>query len=336
MFEPKSHWEKRAALTENLVQALLQTLPPQVGQKIFAQWAMNIQGIKDSTALSVLNEGKPGIPNVDENLIADPFFTTDLLRHNFGPTFFKEPNAKFIPEGQLAENAIGTAGFGTKWKDWVASLPMINDAMGPGLSSGFYNDGNSNEPSVLVALRHDTFAGPAITLLGWHGGDQNHQVLFLDHMDHKLFGRGGPEWRTEMVSYYGQVTKADYAVAFGRALQTQGITDIRLPSINESEDAIIVSELAGATVNFFAATQVEVPGLEKVEEAAAALVEQIEAAPSDEVADASTEAAPVEYGRGQNPVFVAYDDSGYASENEVATEEVEVVPAQVLAPEPKA
>lgn len=118
MFEPKTYQERRARLNEITVHQLLQTFAPMMGEagmEMIRNYNQAEMRLRRDESLRVL--GTPELA-IEEAVSTD--YITGLARANLGRTFF---NAKAA--GTTIENAIGTKGFGMKYKDWLNGLPTV-------------------------------------------------------------------------------------------------------------------------------------------------------------------------------------------------------------------
>lgn len=306
MFEPKTMWERRAALNENLTQELIPFLRTAINPKfapqlnhLLAVFQQNQQALKDNHAFEVL--GMDQLP-VDE-MATKPYILAQL-QANLGRTYFQTGNASIqeVAHSATHDGAIGTATFGMKWKEWTGSLAKIDDVASPMLEANFYSDNtflrDLDVPVLLLPIEDEYLV--VVHLNGY----LSLQTLNLTHMPEGYkWEPGNRMWRTEFFSYRGNISKAQFSIAFGMALAKQGQTSMFVRDASDEQFASIVSGLEGIIIVERAAP------LPVAEEVVTAGLLQVEGDAANDAVEATTETAPT--GRGHSAVVTPIDELGY-------------------------
>jgi hypothetical protein len=246
MFEPKDFLSKRAAMNEILLQQLfgyiLHTATPQMKQHLlgtFEQHAKGQQRLKDVEADRVLGDVKyaPGV------LYATHETMLNYLMANVGRTYFGVENHTSAPDG-----SIGTAGFGTKFKDWLGALPDYDTSIGRSMVSGFYRDNHTKGPSNPVPLLVLRNGNELITIV--FNGYVSVMTLNLDHVpaDYRWDNHNHQALRGEMFSYRGDLSIPRLEEELRNALVAQGITELQIPV--DVGNVIGVSEVAPGPIGW--------------------------------------------------------------------------------------
>ncbi len=312
MFEPKTPWERRAALNENLLQELIPFLRTAINPKYNPQlnhlltiFQQNQQALKDNHAFEVLGLDQQPV----ENMASKPYILAQL-QANMGRTYFQTGNAtaQQIVIAADHDGAIGTATFGQKWKEWTGSLAKIDDVASPTLEANFYSDNtflrDLDVPVLLLPIADEYLV--VVHLNGY----LSLQTLNLTHMpEGYTWEPGNRMWRTEFFSYRGNISKAQFSIAFGKALAKHGQTSIYVRDVTDEQFADIVAGLEGIIIVERAAP---LPMAEGVATSGFLQVDE-EAAPANDEVEVTTDAAPAT-GRGQSTVFVPMDEAGYVEE----------------------
>lgn len=220
MFEAVTYHEKRTALAEvilsqtlGIVDLIIDT-STQKGQlasthlnQLRQQYANAVQVLADEEAKRVLGP----VPEENE-LTATRSYVLGALTNNLGRTYLG------VNETAAVDGAIGTAGFGTKFKDWLASLPKLRDELlDP--KTGFYSDG-------------ETLVGQEIPCLVIRDGQTVYHVVYANglgihelHLDylpeiaktpHPVAGFS--QLRREFITYRKSLTKDQFDVAMAEAI----------------------------------------------------------------------------------------------------------------------
>jgi hypothetical protein len=226
MFQPVSYQDKRNALNEILLQQLAnivgRAVPAAQGQlqMILEQYGVGHQRLRDFEANRILGAFSPveGVEYATQPLIAE------YLKANFGRTYFGVPEHTAAPDG-----SIGTAGFGQKFGDWLASLPNFDASIGPDIVPGFYRD----------EMTHP--ARQALPILVMRNGDEMVAIIFFKYIsimalnlaqvpaEYNWSASNHYPLRGEMYTYRGDMTKAEFELQFGEALANQGVTSLHQP-----------------------------------------------------------------------------------------------------------
>lgn len=230
MFEPKTFQEKRAAMTEILCQQILQEvlrMSPTEGRdrlfQAFGSYARGMQGLRDREALRILG---PEV-HAEGERIADLTVIRDYLEANLGRTYFD-----FVNHTKAADGAIGTAGFGKKFNDWVKELPELDVAMSREIQTGFYRDSSTvfgrNIPVLLIRK------GPEVTVIIFN---QHYaaNTLHLDYVDENYRWDAANHYplRGEMYTYRSSLTVEQFEEAFAEALAQHTETPLARPEVKE-------------------------------------------------------------------------------------------------------
>ncbi len=151
MFEPKDYHSKRAALNEIALQQLMNIVYRSGDQNTRAQLEMLMnqfgngqQKLRDEEAnrqLGGVFQGQEGVE------YASPQLILDYLKANVGRTYFGTEEHTSAPQG-----SIGTAEFGTKFKDWIDSLPNYDASISTNMQSGFYVDTMTRQGQKIPVL----------------------------------------------------------------------------------------------------------------------------------------------------------------------------------------
>ena len=289
MFEPTSFADRRSNLNETMMHRML-AVQLRLGQKLqnpalrrdaqgnpqtelqchqeansqlqlhFQDYSRRMQQLRDKYAEEVLGP----VVEAEGQTLVNVQIMLDLIKNNLGKAWFLgAENAS-----QAVDGTVGTAGFGIKYKDWVESLPDLDDSLTDDIQSGFYKDGLSGIgiPVAALVIRYGDEV-LSIVFTGQFGAS----VVNLAHT--KL--RQGA-LRSEQYSYRQNVPLDVFAAEFDKALRAAGVADTY--RFVTAEPAV---EEAPAVTNGFVAT----------EEALAAAAE---AAP-----------ATVTTTAGESPVYVA-------------------------------
>lgn len=250
MFEPKTLWEKRAALNESYVDQLFQTVfgmtvkEPKTHQRmqdVYSRYQQQQQYLKDAHALNVLP--KRDIEQVD---IANWPFIEGILRLNLGRTFFISPVPGMVQKrdevGAEHEGAIASSTFRVKYKDWLEELTDVDTVIGPNMEANFYADRSYREaviPQIILPINGELLAVSFVGRLAT-------QCLALEYMPadwnwdaHRRMAR------SEFHTYRGNITKVEFVQAFAAALQKQGQTDIYVGGLLTEQQ---LTDLAAAGV----------------------------------------------------------------------------------------
>lgn len=315
MFEPTSFADRRANLNETMMHRML-AVQLRLGQKLqnpvlrrdaqgnpqtelqchqeansqlqyhFQDYSRRMQQLRDQYAAEVLG---PVVEAEGQTLVNVPIML-DLIKNNLGKAWFLgTENAS-----QAADGTVGTAGFGIKYKDWVESLPDLDDSLTDDIQSGFYKDGLSGIgiPVASLVIRHGDEV-LSIVFTGQFGAS----VVNLAHT--KL--RQGA-LRSEQYSYRQNVPLDVFAAEFDKALRAAGVADTY--RFVTAEPAV---EEAPAVTNGFVAT----------EEALAAAAEAAPATVTTTAGDEQPVYVATEGGRSGDAPIVQVDEAGHT----VAAEE---------------
>lgn len=248
MFEPKTYQDKRAALNEMAVQQLmnlvLRTADPTTQaqvQMMMEQYGIGHQRLRDAEAERVLG------PVVEaegaEYMTAQTIL--DYLKANVGRTYFGTEEHTDAPEG-----SIGTAGFGKKFKEWLAELPEYDTVLSKDIVSGFYRDTASiyGQTLPLLVIRH----GDEITVTVFNRY-VSVMTLNLAHVpaEYNWANKTHQVLRGELFTYRGNLTKAEFKAELAAALSAQGVTTFSEPvphdvtiDLSQVEEAGVVEQQA--------------------------------------------------------------------------------------------
>lgn len=230
MFEPKSFQEKRAAMSEILLQQVLNEVlriaPTENRERLmqaFGNYARGMQSLRDREAARVLG---PEV-HAEGEKVADLTVVRDYLEANLGRTYFD-----FVIHTKAADGAIGTAGFSKKFNDWVKELPELDVAMSREIQTGFYRDSSTvfgrNIPILLIRK------GSEITVFIFN---QHYaaNTLHLDHVaeDYRWDAANHYPLRGEMYTYRSSLTVAQFEEAFAAALAQHTDTPLARPEVKE-------------------------------------------------------------------------------------------------------
>lgn len=226
MFQPNTYQEKRGALNEILLQQLAgiigRAIPAAQGQlqMILEQYGTGQQRLRDAEANNLLGKFEPteGVEYATQPLIAE------FLKANFGRTYFGVAEHTAAPDG-----SIGTAGFGKKFGDWLASLPNFDASISPNMAVGFYRDEMTHptrQPLPILVLRN---------------GDEMVAIIFFKYIsimalnlahvpaEYNWSAANHYPLRGEMYTYRGDMTKVEFEAQFAAALADQGVTALHQP-----------------------------------------------------------------------------------------------------------
>lgn len=239
MFESKTYQEKRAALNEILLQQVLNEVLRMSDEKgrerlmgAFDSYARAQQGLRDREADRVLGpvEREEGVRYADLPTIRD------YLEANLGRTYFDFRDHTTAPDG-----AIGTAGFGTKFADWVAGLPDLDKSFGPEMKTGFYQDTSTRFGKrfpILVLVD-----GSLITVVIFNQ-HYSAQTLNLDHVpeDYRWENHTHYALRGEMYTYRDHLTVEQFESMFAEALAAHTQVALVAPEVKvletQDDDAV--------------------------------------------------------------------------------------------------
>lgn len=242
MFEAVTYHEKRVALAEvilsqtmGIVDLIIDTnttngkLAAAHLNQLRQQYANATQVLADGEAARVLG------PAPEENeQTATRSFVLGSLTNNLGRTYLG------VNETAAADGAIGTAGFGTKFKDWVASLPNLRtELLDP--STGFYCDSDTlmgqDIPCLLIRDGQTVYHVVYANGLGIH-------ELHLDHLPeiaktpHPVAGFN--QLRREFITYRKSMTKDQFDAALAGAIAAH--TDTPYVAFVEAEPEVQSAE----------------------------------------------------------------------------------------------
>lgn len=232
MFESKTYHEKRAALNEILLQQVLNEVLRMSDEKgrerlmgSFNDYARAQQGLRDREAERVL-----GPVNRDEGMrYADLPTIRDYLEANLGRTYFGFRDHTSAPDG-----AIGTAGFATKFNDWVTGLPDLDKSFGREMKTGFYQD-----TSTRFGMRFPILVlvdGSLITVVIFNQ-HYSAQTLNLDHVpeDYRWDNHTHYALRGEMYTYRDHLTVEQFEALFTEALAAHTEVAMIAPEVKALE-----------------------------------------------------------------------------------------------------
>lgn len=243
MFEPKTFQEKRAAMTEILLQQVLNEVlritPVENRERLmqaFGNYARGMQSLRDREAERVLGP----VIHEEGQRVADLTVIRDYLEANLGRTYFD-----FVNHTKAADGAIGTAGF-KKFNDWVKELPELDVAMSREIQTGFYRDSSTvfgrNIPILLIRK------GPEVTVIIFN---QHYaaNTLHLDYVakDYRWDAANHYPLRGEMYTYRNSLTVEQFEAAFAEALAQHTDTPLarpEVPEVVETTDFVQVEEAA--------------------------------------------------------------------------------------------
>lgn len=238
MFEPTTFAERRANLNETMLHRLL-SVQLRAGQKLqnpslrrdaqgrpqtelqvheeanelltyhFQDYSRRSQQLRDIHAAEVLG---PVVEKEGQTLVNVPVLS-DLIKNNLGKAWFLGAEGISLAK----DGTVGTAGFGTKYKDWVESLPDLDDAMDDDITSGFYKDGLSGI-GIPVAALVIRYGDEVISII--FTGQFGASVINLAHT--KL--RKGA-LRSEQYSYRQNVPEDIFLAELQKALTSAGVSD---------------------------------------------------------------------------------------------------------------
>lgn len=268
MFEPQLYQEKRSALNEILLQQLVgvvmrmtdsftilpalikksagKNITPQTVQladnitqqaqflksslqNVLEQYGQGHQLLRDREAARLIGDVhfEEGVKYADSQRILD------FLKANVGRTYFDTQEPTEAPEG-----SIGTPGFHSKFKDWLAGLPAYDVSVSKDIVSGFYRDEMTQGPTKPLPLLVLRNGNEVITVL--FRVYVSVMVLNLDHLP-KEYNWENPNHyslRGEMYTYRNNMREIDLEVQLAAALADQGITALCTPkSVQVERDA---------------------------------------------------------------------------------------------------
>lgn len=215
MFESKTYHEKRAALNEILLQQMLNEMLRSSDEQgrarlmeSFNQYARGQQGLRDREAERVLG----AVARIDGETYADLPTIRDYLEVNLGRTYFGFRDHTPAPTG-----AIGTAEFGTKFNDWLAALPDLDQSFGREMKTGFYQDTSTRFGQRFPVLVLVDGALITVVIFNQH---YSAQTLNLDYVpeDYRWDNHTHYALRGEMYSYRADLTVARFEELFAEAL----------------------------------------------------------------------------------------------------------------------
>lgn len=235
MFESKSYQEKRAALNEILLQQMLNEMlrtSDENGRarlmEAFNSYARGQQGLRDREADRILGEvvREEGVEYADLTVIRD------YLDANLGRTYFNYKDHTTAPDG-----AIGTAGFGTKFGDWLAGLPDLDKSFGREMKTGFYQDASTRFGQRFPVLALVDGAQITVVIFNQYFSAQ---TLNLDHVpaDYRWDNHTHYALRGEMYSYRNDLTVARFEELFAEALATHTAVALVPPARKEVESIL--------------------------------------------------------------------------------------------------
>jgi len=220
MFEAVTYHEKRVALSEVILSQALGILDliidtnTQKGalaaahlNQLRQQYGQATQVLADQEADRVLG---PVGEETEETLTRN--YVLGALTSNLGRTYLGVENTG------AADGAIGTPGFGTKFKEWLSSLPKLKDELlNP--TTGFYLDGETliGQEIPCLIIRD----GEVVYHVVYAGGLGIHE-LHLDHLPevartpHPVAGFS--QLRREFITYRKSLTKAQFNAALASAI----------------------------------------------------------------------------------------------------------------------
>ncbi|QVD49394.1 hypothetical protein LUCX_324 [Xanthomonas phage vB_XciM_LucasX] len=232
MFEPKSYLEERLALAEIFQQSLAQTLlavvpreqRPQI-QYLFEHYGRSQQLLRDKEAKRVVGEPvlEEGVAYLDQTKLLE------YLKANLGRTYFGTEEETGAPDG-----SIGTKGFGTKFADWLKSLPDMDKSFAKNMPSGFYSDVSRGAPAPILVLNF----GSRLLIAGYHVYLGVFSI-YLDHVpaDFKWEMEDKRALRGEAVTYFNDIKLGDFETEFLKAMSAQGIGEIKIPQAPAAAEA---------------------------------------------------------------------------------------------------
>ncbi|WJJ55158.1 hypothetical protein [Xanthomonas phage RTH11] len=236
MFHPETYQAKRSSLNEIMLQQLvtfMRSVMPAEGKRVidnmFDQYARGQDALKSAEAERVLGPvvKEEGVDYADRGLIFE------YMKANLGRTYFDMDEKTAAPDG-----SIGTAGFGTKFKDWLASLPDFDESISPDMQTGFYRDDNTlggaqhgNKSLPVLVLRHGSQLIASV-----YNNYLSPVVLHLDHIptDFPWHLKSKSALRSEMYAYRGDLKVSELEELLGAALATAGVTNaVQAPVLPE-------------------------------------------------------------------------------------------------------
>lgn len=230
MFEPKTYQEKLGLLNRQLVDQLLGIMPPQVHEQL-KPFTDNLSRAEAMYRMQQVNDvaGEIQIPEEER---ADYRFMLDLLASNLGRTAW---DGKLT--GALHDGAIGTKGFGLKWREWLGQLPGLYETIEEqqeSIASGFYADrsgmiGRHDLPRLYLLIN----ANDQLILIAPFQGRLAAHQLYLKHLPTFMLEKLVP-WQQfpvqdEMAPYRGDLHIEQAAVALANALVNQGVNHFAIP-----------------------------------------------------------------------------------------------------------
>lgn len=216
MFEPKTYQEKRNSMNEMLIQQLVNVVmrssDPQSQAYLrdsMERFAVGHSRLRDAEALRILGPLETEV----ETDYADQAVILQYLQHNLGRTFFGQPDPTAAADG-----SIGTAGFGKKYKDWLAELPNFDESIGVDMKSGFYADYMTKgpaDPMAVLVLHH----GSELILIAYHKYLST-LTLHLDYVPEAYNWSASSHYalRGEMFTYRGNMKVEEFEVLLAQAL----------------------------------------------------------------------------------------------------------------------
>lgn len=238
MFQPNSYHEKRNTLNEMLIQQLtgfvMRTADPQTRthlQGALEQYGRGQQLLRDQEATRVLGPvvREDGVEYVDAPTILE------YLKANVGRTYFGTEEHTSAPDG-----SIGTAGFGKKFADWLASLPAFDASLSKDVQSGFYRDEHTtSKPLPLLLIR----TGDEVTVVVFYKY-VSVMTLNLAHVpaDYRWESANHYPLRGEMFTYRGNIARSEFEAQFAAALSGQGIQALHTPVLSEVSAGLAETE----------------------------------------------------------------------------------------------
>ena len=227
MFEPKTYFEKRAALNEIVLQQMInivyrsgdENTRAQVSM-IMNQFGMGQQRLRDEEANRIIGQFQP-----EEGVnYANAQTVLDYLKANVGRTYFGVQEHTTAPDG-----AIGTAGFGTKFKDWVESLPEYDASVSMNMETGFDAD-TMTVPGQKLPLLVLRYGEELITVM--YRGHVSMVVLNLNYIPAEYNWGLAHHYalRGEMYSYRGNLSIEALETLMSQAIAKHTQTPLNKPA----------------------------------------------------------------------------------------------------------
>lgn len=207
MFEPKTYWEKRAALSESLIQHLLGIVgshEPQLQAQIQDQWFRSNDHLKTYEANLILGDA----PEIAKEELATLDWIYETAQQNFGATFFAGHNVFENPEGAIGDDIH-------QLMDWINSLPDLANEVNPSIQPGFFAEVTHDGRRGLALM----FVKNGFLYAASFGGYIHLQQLSLENLPTEWTWRNG-FYRSEFFNYRNDLTRVEFLGVLSEALKS--------------------------------------------------------------------------------------------------------------------